>query len=114
MHCDALGREVGLGAGRELDGRGGLLGRDQLGRGSRGLDRRRFSDGSFERREALEVRRRSHHGFHRRRRRLRQRLQVGRAVLGNASVVHGCGVGLHSSLRDVVEVAVLERRGAER
>ena len=50
MHCDALGREVGLGAGRELDGRGGLLGRGKLGRGSRGLDRRRLSDGSFQRR----------------------------------------------------------------
>ena len=47
---DALGREVGLGAGRELDGRGR---RGQLGRRSRGLDGRRLRDGSFERREAL-------------------------------------------------------------
>ena len=34
MHCDALGRELGLGSGRELDGRGG---RGQLGRRTVGL-----------------------------------------------------------------------------
>merc|ERR1719163_2513270 len=43
---DALGREVGLGSGRELDGRGG---RGQLGRRTR-LDGGRRGDGSFQRR----------------------------------------------------------------
>ena len=50
MHCDALRGEVGLGAGRELDGRGS---RGQLGRRRRGLDGGRRGDGSFERREAF-------------------------------------------------------------
>merc|ERR1719163_617704 len=44
---DALRRELSLGSGRELDGRGSLLRRGQLGRGSRGLDSRRLGDGSF-------------------------------------------------------------------
>ena len=110
MHCDALRGEVGLGSGRELDGRGG---RGQLGRRRSGLDGGRRGDGGFEGREALEVRRRGNLGFHRRR--LRQRLQVGRRVLGNPRIVHGRRrVGLHSSLRDVVEVAVLESGRAAR
>merc|ERR1719163_2603546 len=98
---DALRRELSLGSGRELDGRGS---RGQLGRRRSGLDGGRSGDGRFQRREALEVRRRGHHGFHRRRRRLRQRLQVGRAVLGNARVVHRRGVGLDGSLRHLGEV----------
>merc|ERR1719460_333238 len=44
---DALRGEVGLGAGRELDGRGG---RGQFGRRGRGLDGGRRGDGGFERR----------------------------------------------------------------
>ena len=100
MHCDALRREVGLGAGRELDGRGG---RGQLGRRT-GLDGRRRGDGGLEGREALKVRRRGNLGFHRRRRRLRQRLQVGRAVLGNPRIVHGRSVGLDRPLRHLGEV----------
>ena len=47
MHCDALRGEVGLGAGRELDGRGGG---GKLGRRGRGLDGGRRGDRSFQRR----------------------------------------------------------------